>query len=65
MSSFELYIDLDNDAWQHEDDTIDAPYLAAAIRKVASDVLGEVTEGRVIDANGNSSGSWAITKEDN
>ena len=63
MSSFELYIELDNDAWRTEDDAIDCDYLAAAIRAVASNARLGDTEGRVIDANGNSSGSWAITEE--
>jgi hypothetical protein len=65
MSKFELTIELDNDAWRTDDDAIDAPYLAAAIREVAANARLGDTEGRVIDANGNFSGSWAITEEDN
>ena len=62
-SRFELFIDLDNDAWRNENGNIDGQHIAAALRAAAAKIECDFADGRVIDANGNSSGRWAIIKE--
>jgi hypothetical protein len=60
MATLTVTIDLENDAYVYQNGNVIASQVGAALRKVAKRIEHGDRSGRVIDDNGNTSGSFAI-----
>ena len=62
MNEFMATIRLDNDGWRdpHDPDSLDFSAFADSLRKIADELDEYETSGRVIDSNGNTSGTWEL-----
>jgi hypothetical protein len=58
--TFNLTINLDNAAWQIQDEAIDLDAIAEALTKVCDSLWSGSDRGTIIDTNGNLSGEWRV-----
>lgn len=64
MASITIDFDTDNDAFRDEDGTLILEAVADALQGVVRKLRDYRTDGPVMDGNGNTVGTFALTEED-